>query len=375
MLTKLKSKNVNNIIEMQETKKARVIALYLPQFHPIPENDEWYGKGFTEWTNVGRAKPLFKGHYQPRVPADLGYYDLRVPETREAQAQMAKEYGVEGFCYWHYWFGNGRRLLERPFDEVVSSGKPDFPFCLAWANHSWYKKTWEADKEDKLLIEQKYPGEDDDIKHFYHLLPAFKDPRYIRVNDKPLFVVYAPFDMPDTKRFVNTWNKLAKENGLKGFYFVAQGAMRDKAKILQMGFNAIYTIVLTLHEEKSFLIKAMKYIGKKWFHIPITYKYSEALEYYCKTLDDDISTIPSIIPNWDHSPRSKRNGLILTDATPENFYKYMKRILGFVKNKPQEERLVFLRSWNEWGEGNYMEPDLRYGKGHLESLKKALEEE
>ena len=117
--------------------KIRVLAFYLPQFHPIPENDKWYGKGFTEWTNVGKAKPLFRGHYQPRVPADLGYYDLRVPETRQAQADMAREYGVEAFCYWHYWFGNGRRLLERPFNEVLESGKPDFPFCLAWANHSW----------------------------------------------------------------------------------------------------------------------------------------------------------------------------------------------------------------------------------------------
>src|SRR5574344_483297 len=140
--------------------KARVLAFYLPQFHPTPENDAWWGKGFTEWTNVGNAKPLFRGHYQPQVPADLGYYDLRVPETRVAQADMAREYGVEGFCYWHYWFGNGRRLLDRPFTEVLESGNPDFPFCLAWANHSWYKKLWDpkAPGKDTLLIEQKYSG-------------------------------------------------------------------------------------------------------------------------------------------------------------------------------------------------------------------------
>ena len=126
-------------------KKARVIAFYLPQFHPIKENDEWWGKGFTEWTNVGKAKPLFKGHYQPRVPADLGYYDLRMPEVREAQADMAREAGIEGFMYWHYWFGNGKQILERPFNEVLSSGKPDFPFCLGWANHSWTRRTWNSD--------------------------------------------------------------------------------------------------------------------------------------------------------------------------------------------------------------------------------------
>lgn len=357
-----------------DAPKARVIAFYLPQFHPIPENDEWYGKGFTEWTNVGRAKPLFPGHYQPRVPADLGYYDLRVPETREAQAEMAKKYGVEGFCYWHYWFGNGKQLLERPFNEVLASGKPDYPFCLAWANHSWYSKSWEPGKEDKLLIEQQYPGEKDIENHFYHLLPAFRDSRYIRVDGKPLFVVFAPFNMPDAAHFITKWNELAHDNGLPGFYFVAQGAMRDKQKILDMGFEAIYTIVLTIHEEKGFLFRALHYIGKKWFKIPVTYKYSEALEYYCRTLDEDITTIPSIIPNWDHSPRSKRNGLILTHATPKEFYKYMKRILDFVKNKPAQKRIVFLRSWNEWGEGNYIEPDTKYGTGFLQALKQALDE-
>ena len=153
--------------------KARVLALYLPQFHPIPENDEWWGKGFTEWTNVGKAKPLFPGHYQPRVPAELGYYDLRVPETREAQAQMAREAGVEGFVYWHYWFGNGKRLLERPFNEVLASGKPDFPFALAWANESW-SGTLHGLIKGKMLIEQTY-SEEDYIAHFNALLPAFKD--------------------------------------------------------------------------------------------------------------------------------------------------------------------------------------------------------
>ena len=159
--------------------KARVIAFYLPQYHPFKENDEWWGKGFTEWTNVGRAKPLFRGHYQPRVPADLGYYDLRMPEVREKQVNLAKEAGIEGFCYWHYWFGNGRRLMESVFDEVLISGKPDFPFCLGWANHSWFAKTWDKDgKKDKLLIEQQYLGIEDFKTHFGYALKAFKDPRY-----------------------------------------------------------------------------------------------------------------------------------------------------------------------------------------------------
>ena len=160
--------------------KVRVIAFYLPQFYPTPENDEWWEPGFTEWTNVARAKPLFRGHNQPRIPRDLGFYDLRVPETREKQAQLAREASIEGFCYWHYWFGNGKRLLANVFREVVETGKPDFPFCLCWANHSWYQKTWDPNKPNKLLIEQTYPGVNDSEAHFYEMLPAFKDKRYMR---------------------------------------------------------------------------------------------------------------------------------------------------------------------------------------------------
>src|SRR5690606_21147409 len=213
-------------------KKARVIAFYLPQYHPIPENDETWGKGFTEWTNVGKARPLFKGHYQPRVPADLGYYDLRLPEVREAQAQMAREAGIEGFMYWHYWFGNGKRVLERPFNEVLESGKPDFPFCLGWANHSWTTHSWNSKtqwKKNAVIFEQLYPGVDDFINHFNTVLPAFKDSRYITVDDKPIFMGYAPQEIPDVKLFVTTWRKLAEENGLPGIHFVglASGCRKD----------------------------------------------------------------------------------------------------------------------------------------------------
>lgn len=203
-------------------KKARVIAFYLPQFHPVPENDKWWGKGFTEWTNVGKAQPLFKGHYQPRVPADLGYYDLRMPEVREAQANMAREAGIEGFCYWHYWFGNGKRILERPFTEVLSSGRPDFPFCLGWANHAWTNKSWEAGTkrvEESILMEMIYNREEY-IKHFNEVLPAFRDKRYIQVDGKPLFLVFRPLEIPRPNEFIDLWQKLAKEHGLEGIYFV-----------------------------------------------------------------------------------------------------------------------------------------------------------
>ena len=205
--------------------KARVLAYYLPQFHPVPENDKFWGPGFTEWTNVAKAKPLFRGHYQPRIPADLGFYDLRLPEVREQQAQLAREAGIEGFCYWHYWFGNGRQLLQRPFNEVLASGKPDFPFCLAWANHDWSTKSWQRGKgkvDSSVMIEkQLYPGDEDYIHHFNYVLPAFRDHRYITVDGKPLFLIFDTYNFGDVSHFIELWRDLAVKNGLEGVYFVA----------------------------------------------------------------------------------------------------------------------------------------------------------
>ena len=201
------------------TSKARLLAFYLPQFHPIPENNSWWGPGFTEWTNVAKAKPLFKGHHQPNIPADLGFYDLRLSEVRAAQADMARKYGIEGFCYWHYWFGNGRRILERPFVEVLQSGEPDFPFCLAWANQSW-SGVWHGNPKN-ILIQQIYPGPDDEIAHFKAVLPAFRDKRYVRVEGKPLFVVYDPANLPNPASFIGHWRALAAQAELPGLFFVA----------------------------------------------------------------------------------------------------------------------------------------------------------
>ena len=192
--------------------KARVIALYLPQFHPIPENDEWWGKGFTEWTNTAKAKPLFRGHIQPHLPADLGFYDLRAPETRMAQAEMAREHGIEGFSYWHYWFA-GKRLLERPFNEVLQSGEPDFPFCLGWANETW-TGIWHG-SPGRVLIEQTYPGIEDYKRHFQVVLEAFEDPRYMTVDGKPIFMIYMPKKLPNPREFTDCWRELADKAGLK----------------------------------------------------------------------------------------------------------------------------------------------------------------
>lgn len=357
-------------------KKARVIAFYLAQYHPIPENDKWWGKGFTEWTNVGKAKPLFKGHYQPRVPADLGYYDLRVPETRQAQADMAKEYGVEGFIYWHYWFGNGKRLLERPFNEVLNSKKPDFPFCLAWANETW-KGFAHGMTNRNVLIEQLYPGIEDYTAHFYEVLPAFKDERYIKVDEKPLFMIYKPLEEPEVKVFMETWQQLAKENGIEKIYFVGH-CIDSKCKVdevLTNGFDAVNTTRLfnyTLNY-RSFMQKAHTLFNKTFRNVPQAYPYKTVSKYFIEPVEDSKEKVyPSIIPGWDHSARSGREGLVLTDSTPAFFENHVSDVLQLVKNKQPQNKIVFLKSWNEWAEGNYMEPDLRWGKKYLEALKRQV---
>ncbi len=360
-----------------KNNKVRILATYLPQFHPIPENDEWWGKGFTEWTNVGKAKPLFKGHYQPRVPADLGYYDLRLPEVRQQQADMAEKYGVEGFCYWHYWFGNGKRLLERPFNEVLASGKPDFPFCLSWANHSWKDKQFSKDGTDRLLIEQQYLGEADYTAHFNALLPAFLDKRYIRVDNKPLFQIYQPLHFPEVDLFIRIWQSLAKQNGLEGIHFVGHTlGEEDFDKILAKGFDAV-NMVRMYHfykHEYSLPERAYSKMMRVWFKHGKIFDYRKLYKYFSSKADERDNCYPTIIPNWDHSPRSGRRGNIFINSNPKVFKKHVKQVLNTIKDKEPEHRIIFLKSWNEWAEGNYMEPDLKFKSGYLEALREAISE-
>ncbi len=346
--------------------QVRLIASYLPQFYPTKENDEWWHKGFTEWTNVGKAKPLFKGHYQPRVPKDLGYYDLRLPEVREQQADMARAYGIEGFCYWHYWFGNGDRVLTRVFDEVVKSGKPDFPFCLAWANETWSGR-WHG-ANDRILKEQTYPGTQDYINHFNELLPAFKDKRYIRVNGKLFFMIYQPSQLPNAHQFINLWQDLANKNGLEGFYFVAHIiGIKEYQKQISLGFDAVNVIRYHLYETRmQFELK----IRLKRLRV---YEYKDALKVFVGDEEKNINCIPTIMPNWDHSPRSGKSAYILHNSTPEYFEEHLKHVFNIIKDKPLENRIAMIKSWNEWGEGNYLEPDLVHGYEYLEAIKRQLD--
>lgn len=357
--------------------KTRVIALYLPQFHPTRDNDEWWGKGFTEWTNVGKAKPLFKGHDQPKVPADLGYYDLRLPEVREAQVELAKEAGVDAFCYYHYWFGNGVEELDLPFKEVVKSGKPDFPFCLCWANESWYSKLWNMDGtiSKKALTKQVYPGDDDIIAHFKSLLPAFQDSRYVRVDGRLFFMIYMPLEYPDVSHFMDLWNKLAKENGLGGFYFVGHLVHGSDInpmnvnKIISLGFDAVNVAGLfrALREKRSLFSRFKHKILKQ----PYIFKYKDLIPYLVTEDDNRDDVIPTITPNWDHTPRSGVSGTVVTGITPALFKKGVENALRLVRTR--HDPVIILKAWNEWGEGNYMEPDLKNGKAYIKALREAID--
>jgi lipopolysaccharide biosynthesis protein len=350
--------------------KLKLIASYLPQFHPIPENDLWHGKGFTEWFNVGKSKPLFKGHYQPRVPTELGYYDLRLSEVRAEQAKLASEHGISGFCYWHYWFGNGKQLLNRPMEEIVKSGEPNFPFCLGWANETW--QGIDHGVKSRVLIEQEYPGEKDYIDHFYKMLPAFKDTRYIKHNNKIIFLIYRPFEIPKFSEFKLLWNNLANENNISEFLFIAQiNNSKDFDRALKIGFDMVNVVRIRdveIVEHGNIYSKLRWRIGFKRI-----YEYKYAIKYLLGEIEKSELCIPTIVPNWDHSPRSGSKALIYHNSTPEYFEEHLSNVFQLVKSKNFEDQIVFIKSWNEWGEGNYLEPDLKFGRSYLEKLKSTLE--
>lgn len=364
--------------------KARAIAFYLPQFHPVAENDEWWGKGFTEWTNVTKARPLFRGHYQPHLPADLGFYDLRLPEAREAQAQMAREHGIEGFCYWHYWFGNGKRMLERPFNEVLTSNKPDFPFCLAWANESW-TGIWHGNP-GKVLVEQQYLGKQDYIDHFNYLTTAFKDSRYITVEGKPLFYIYSPDKIPDLLSFTTLYKELAVKAGLKGLYIVANTATEEWDPRAYgcdaVNLNKLGSLYQYLPSRKNYLLRKYRNqllkpkIGnlyRKFLRRPVNiYNYNEAIPFLVNHRQKPYDIFPCVIPNWDNTARSGVNGLILKNSTPRLFEQHLTDALQSVSSKPDDKKIIFIKSWNEWAEGNHLEPDTKFSMQYLNAVKKVL---
>ena len=389
---------------MEPALKARVFAYYLPKFHPIPENDRWWGEGFTEWTNVRKAKVLFKGHDQPRVPTELGYYDLRDSDVRERQAELARWAGVEAFCYWHYWFGKGRELLERPFREVLASGKPDFPFCLAWANHSWTNATWEGargTRKVQMLMEQRYEGEEDYRAHYESVLPAFRDKRYVRVDGKPLFVVFDALKFPDVGKFMELWRGWATQDGLGGVHFVAisenSSSFREDetgnwirtiprtdntaevfAPLFRRGFDAVNSLGKRRAEmlvRGRFRRLADILLKKARLNVRAThYDYRKIMEQFYTSEDSRENVYPTLLPQWDRSPRTGKATDIYAGGNPEAFKASVENALRLIGGKSPEHRILFLRSWNEWAEGNYVEPDKTFGRGYLEALRSAVQE-
>lgn len=361
--------------------KSRAIAFYLPQFHPIPENDQWWGKGFTEWRNVTRAKPRFRDHYQPHLPADLGFYDLRLPEVRDAQAALARQYGIHGFCYYHYWF-NGRRILERPFNAVLASGTPELPFCLCWANENW-TRIWDGGTRN-VLLEQKY-GPADDLAHIQSLIPAFRDERYIRINGKPLFAVYRAELLPDPIRTTAIWREEAIRAGVGDLYLVrVEGfdSVRDNVQGPALGFDADvefapFSWKMGNVQYRSALARILAATGllSKGLIDNRVVSYDAMMNGILSRPEVDWMRFPCVTPSWDNSARRQSGANIFVGSTPEKYEAWLSKAAAIAtrRSKTDDERIVFINAWNEWAEGNHLEPDLKWGTAYLEATLRALQ--
>jgi lipopolysaccharide biosynthesis protein len=360
----------------------RVLAFHLPQFHPIPENDEWWGAGFTEWRNVVRARPLFPGHYQPHLPADLGFYDLRLAETRAAQAEMAAAYGVSGFCYYHYWF-NGRRLLERPVDEILRSQMPRFPFCLCWANENWSRR-WDG-RAQEILVAQSYSHEDDRA-HIRHMLPALADSRYIRIDGRPLFLVYWVAAMPDPRRTAEIWREEAQRAGVGELYLAAVESHDAVADPGAYGFDATVEFApewremgTPKYQTERYDLRARLYRRLRRYGLLSPAYWEHSIHSY-DSLVRQMTSKPErahawfrcVTPAWDNSPRRREGGLILYGSTPERYGAWLSHAIEQTRARPAAEQIVFVNAWNEWAEGNHLEPDLRWGRAYLEATARAV---
>jgi hypothetical protein len=342
------------------------VAFYLPQFHQSPENDAWHGTGFTEWTVVAQSRRLFPGHYQPRLPGELGFYDLRLPETRELQARLARAHGISGFCYYHYWF-RGRRMLERPFHEVLRSGKPEFPFCLCWANESWFRR-WQG-SADELVIEQEF-DEQDDLEHIRWMIEAFRDHRYIRVKGRPLLAIYRPQDLPNPKRTVEIWRDECARAGVPEPWLVGfetRGNVVDPAEI---GFDAGAEFVphgltdLLAPMEPPPLCDPSNTV----------YDYSRVASAYSGRPDPSWIRYPCVAAGWDNTPRRQHGeALVLLGSTPEHYRGWLEQAVQSQIRVQGRDGVVFVNAWNEWAEGAYLEPDAAHGRAYLEVTRDVVE--
>jgi lipopolysaccharide biosynthesis protein len=351
----------------------RIIAINLPQFHPFKENNEWWGEGFTEWRNVVNARPRYWGHYQPRCPRDLGFYDLRLPAARDAPASLAKQYGIHGFCYYHYWF-NGKVLMEEPMKAVLESKKPDFPFMICWANENW-TRAWDG-RTRNVLIEQQY-SEDDDLAHIKYLMPDLLDSRYIRIDNKPVLAIYRSPLLPDVNKTIEIWQNEARRNDIELYIVRFESANQCGIQYMKDFDASVEFQPISKNGYKySLCQRCINSITRRlgldsYFATHINYK--KYVKYQLKhQFKQDYKRFPCVTPMWDNSPRRKKAYFSFKNTKPE-YYKYwlagvLKKFIPYSK----EENLVFINAWNEWAEGNYLEPDMKYGRAYLEATLEAI---
>lgn len=341
----------------------RLIAYYLTQFHPIPENDEWWGKGFTEWTNVTKAVPNYPGHYQPQLPTDLGFYDLRLRETRHEQIRLAKRYGIEGFCYYYYWF-SGKRLLERPLDDMLADPESDMPFCLAWANENWTRR-WDA-SEDKILIAQRY-RDNDDLEFIKSIVPFMQDRRYIRLNGRPVLLVYRPQHLPDPARSADVWRAHCRSVGL-GDISIFCCFTHGNWTYEQFGFDG--GVEFPPHNmHRATLADKMKVDPDFAGYV---FDLTDVADDYLARDYSSYNGFRSVFPSWDNTPRRGLRATMGLNGTPENYEYWLSQALARTSaDYPGQERLVFINAWNEWAEGCHLEPCRKYGHAFLEATARA----
>lgn len=349
----------------------KVIAFYLPQFHPIPENDKWWGKGFTEWTNVTKAQPLFKGHYQPRLPADLGFYDLRLAEVRNEQARLAKEYGLYGFCYYYYWF-NGKKLLDLPLRQILETKEPDFPFCICYANENWTRRWDGQDKE--ILIKQEHSPEND-RRFIQDIIPILKDHRYIKVDNKPILLVYRISLFPNPLNTAKIWREEVKKAGIYDLYLCKCKTFDDFDDPAKVGFDAVVEFpphgLKRIAREYEFenLIKSTLPDFKGF-----VFDYNDVANQFITTQWPEYKLFKSVMLGWDNTPRYVLNARIFKNFSIPSYERWLLNVCkNTIERYSQDERFVFINAWNEWSEGTYLEPDQKFGLEYLKATRDAIQ--
>ena len=344
--------------------KIKIFALYLPQFHTIPESDEWWGKGFTEWTNVKKAKPLFKGHNQPRVPLNDNYYNLLDDNTFKWQIDLAKKYGIDGFCFYHYWF-NGKLLLEKPLENYLADKDLDFPYFFSWANEPW-ARTWDG-QNTNVLMPQIYGGETDIINHFNYMLPFFKDSRYIKRDNKPLFVLYKSSSICYLEKFIEIWNTMSIKNGFDGVFFIETLNLTNPSKISPNTNGSFYFEPSWIHGRFDNIFERVL----KRLHIipPNILPYQKIWKRIIKKEQISETQYAGCFLDWDNSPRKGNCGLIYKGTSTNIFDYYFREQLK--KMRKQKCPYIFINAWNEWCEGTYLEPDTKNRYSFLQAISEA----